>query len=170
MLKNIDQEQNDDNDNHSENVEDSLSEDENGTEPIINLNIALNNGINASLSIYENDNIEQKVKRFSIINKISPNDEQKLLQKVKEELNKKSNDSQNDTMQYIKNTKNETIKEPKDIQKNSPIDFIPEHKNRLDHILNESESFSTSESFSQSNNKLNNLIKDFKSDDINKLL
>ena len=169
MLKNVGHEENIDNNN--ENVDDSLSDDENEMGPIINLKISLNNGKKASLEIYERDNIEEKVKRFCITNKICPNDEQKLLQRVKEELETKSNDSQNDAIQYIQNSKNEKIKESNNMQEKNPrnIDFIPENKNKLDHILNESESFSKSESFQQSNNILNNLIKDFKSDDINKI-
>ena len=167
MLKNNDQD-----DNNSENVQDSLSDNENDNEPMVNLNITLINGKNASLEIYEGDNIEQKVKNFCITNKISPNDEQKLLQRVKDELkNLETNNSQNDTMEYIKKVKNKSIKQSKNEQKNSPryLDFLPEQKNKLDHILNESESFSKSESIRQSNNNLMNSIQEYKSDDINKI-
>ena len=68
MLNNKDKNQIED--NNSENVEDSLSEDENenGVHPLINLNISLNNGKKESLAIYENDNVEQKVKDFCLTN------------------------------------------------------------------------------------------------------
>ena len=64
MLNNKDKDQIED--NNSENVEESLSEDgnENGVYPLINLNISMNNGQKKSLAIYENNNVEQKVKEF----------------------------------------------------------------------------------------------------------
>ena len=64
MLNNKDKDQMED--NKSENVEESLSEDENtnGVYPLINLNISMNDGQKKSLAIYENNNVEQKVKEF----------------------------------------------------------------------------------------------------------
>ena len=167
MLKNS----NDNNfeDNNNENIQDSESEEENPNEPLLNLNISLNNGKTTNLSIYEGENIEQKIKQFCINNKISPKDEKVLMEKVKEELEIKSN-SQLDTMNNDNNRiTNKTVKEPKDIQNIVPkfMDYLPEEKDKLDHILNESESFSKSESVRQSNKDFE-IEKEYKSNEINK--
>ena len=156
-------------DNNSENVQ-SSSEEENGIYPLVNLNISLNNGQKTSLLIYENDNVEEKVHEFCLNNKISPNDQNLLLQRVKMELDTKTNTSKTDTIQYENRSTNKTIDEPKDNQQVFPKynEYIPKEKNKLDHIFNESESFSASDSLKQSSN-LNNLIRDFKSDSNNKI-
>lgn len=166
MLKNIEQNQKDD--NHSENIEDSLSGDDN--EPIVNLDIFLNNGKKAKLSIYEGENIKEKVKQFCKNNRIFPKEEKVLLQKVNEEF-EISNTTQKDKSKYDNSSINRTLKQPKVKQKIVPkfTDYIPEEKKKLEHILNESESFTISESVKQSNNHLDNLIKEFKSDSINKI-
>ena len=155
-------------DNNQENIQDSQSEDENPNEPLINLNISLNNGKKTNLTIYEGENIEQKVKQFCLNNKISPKDEKILLEKVKEEIESKP-PSQLETMNYDNRNTNKTIKEPKDIQNIVPkfMDYLPEEKNKLDHILNESESISVSESVRQSNKNFET-EKEYISKDINK--
>ena len=156
------------NDDFEENIQDSQSEDENLNEPLINLNISLNNGKKTNLTIYEGENIEQKVKQFCLNNKISPKDEKILLEKVKEEIESKP-PSQLETMNYDNRNTNKTIKEPKDIQNIVPkfMDYLPEEKNKLDHILNESESISVSESVRQSNKNFET-EKEYISKDINK--
>ena len=50
---------------------------------------------------------------------------------------------------------------------NKFLDYIPKEKNRLEHILNESDSLSISESLKESNN-LDNLIREYKNDDMKK--
>ena len=156
-------------DNNSENVEESISEEENedGVYPLINLNISLNNGQRKSLIIYEKDNIEQKVKDFCLTNRISPDDEEALLQRVKEELDTKSSKSKTGSFKHDSLSSKKIINEPKDIQimNNKFLDYLPEEKTRLDHILNESDSVSVSESLKQTNN-LDNLIKEYKSDKV----
>ena len=57
MLKNLNQYE----DNNSENIQETSNEEENEILPLVNLNISLNNGQKTCLSIYENDNVEQKV-------------------------------------------------------------------------------------------------------------
>ena len=155
-------------DNNSENVEESLSdeENENGVYPLINLNISMNNGQKKSLAIYENDNIEQKVKDFCTTYRISPNDQEVLLQRVKEELDTKSSYSKTGTFKNDNLSSTKSIKGPKDSQRLSNIflDYVPKEKNRLEHILNESDSISLSESLKQSNN-LDNLIREYKNGD-----
>ena len=168
MLNNKDKDQTED--NNSENVEESLNEDEdeneNGVYPLINLNISMNNGQKKSLAIYENDNVEQKVKDFCLTNRISPNDEEVLLQRVKEELDSKSSNSKIASFKYDNLSSTKSIKEPKDRQlmNNKFLDYVPKEKRRLEHILSESDSLSVTESLKQSNN-LDNLIKEFKNDD-----
>ena len=168
MLKNLNQEQEDD--NHSENVHDSQSDDEN--EPLVNLDILLNNGKKAKLSIYEGDNIKEKVKHFCKNNRISPKEEEILLKRVNEELEANSNESPKEKKLLKNNIINNKVKETKNNNKNNEpkiINYIPNEKRKLDHILNESESFSISESVRKSKNNLENLIKDYKSDNINKI-
>jgi len=168
MLNNKDKDQTED--YNSENVEESLNEDEdeneNGVYPLINLNISMNNGQKKSLAIYENDNVEQKVKDFCLTNRISPNDEEVLLQRVKEELDSKSSNSKTASFKYDNLSSTKSIKEPKDRQlmNNKFLDYVPKEKRRLEHILSESDSLSVTESLKQSNN-LDNLIKEFKNDD-----
>ena len=165
MIKNIKQDRN--NDNQSENIrDDSLSEDDD--EPLINLDILLNNGKNEKLSIYKGDNIKEKVKQFCELNRIFPKEEKVLLQRVNEELEIRSNATQKAKNKFDYNSINKTVKQPNEIENLVPkfTDYIPEEKKKLEHILNESESFSISESVKQSNNKLDNLMKEYKSDSI----
>ena len=166
MIKNVNQEQDD---NHSENVQDSQSDDE--KEPLVNLDILLNNGKKAKLSIYEGDNIKEKVKHFCKNNRISPKEEEILLKRVNEELEANSNESQKEKKLLKNNLINKKVKETNNNQKREPkiLDYIPNEKRKLDHILNESESFSISESVRKSKNNLENLIKDYKSDNVNKI-
>ena len=167
MIKNLDQEQ--DNDNHSENVQDSQSDVEN--EPLVNLDILLNNGKKAKLSIYKEDNIKEKVKQFCKNNRISPKEEGILLKRVNKELESNSNESQKEKKILESNLINKKIIESNNNQKIEPkiLDYIPNEKRKLDHILNESESFSISESVRKSKNNLDTLIKEYKSDNINKV-
>ena len=168
MIKNIKQDIN--NDNQSENIQDdSLSE--NDDEPIINLDILLNNGKNEKLSIYKGDNIKEKVKQFCELNRIFPKEEKVLLQRVNEELEIRSNATQKTKNKFDYNSINKTVKQSNEIEYLVPkfTDYIPEEKKKLEHILNESESFSISESVKQSNNKLDNLMKEYKSDSIKKI-
>ena len=153
-------------DNNSENIEDSIGQDENGIYPLVNLNISLNNGQKKSLEIYENDNAKRKVKEFCFTNRISPSDEEVLLQRVKEELGTKSTNSKNRTRNdNLSSDRN--IEQPKKTKQinNNFLDYIPKEQKRLDQILNESDSISVSQSLKQSTNNLDDLIKDFKSDD-----
>ena len=164
MFKNIKQDRN--NDNQSENIQDdSLSEDD---EPIINLDILLNNGKNEKISIYKGDNIKEMVKQFCQLNRIFPKEEKVLLQRVNEELEIRSNATQKAKNKFDYNSINKTVKQSYEIENLEPkfTDYIPEEKKKLEHILNESESFSISESVKQSNNKLDNLMKEYKSDNI----
>ena len=162
MLKKIDD------DNHSENVEDSFSDDNNSSDPIVKLDLSLNNGKKATLCIYEGDNINKKVNEFCKFHKISPRDEKILLQKVKEEL---ETISQNDDTIQNNNHLTNTTKEYNNNNNISPknMDYIAKEKNKLDHILNESESRSLTESLRESENDLENLIKEYKSDSIDKI-
>ena len=65
-----------------------------GIEPLVSLDILLNNGKNEKFEIFEGDDIEEKVKQFCKNNKISPKEEKVLLKRVNEELEVKSNNSQ----------------------------------------------------------------------------
>ena len=153
-------------DNNSENVEESLSEGENGIYPIVNLNISLNNGKKESLVINGNDNFKEKVKEFCLANRISPSDEEVLLQRVKEELDTKSI-NKTGNFNYDNLSTNKNIEEPTNGRpiNNNFLDYVPKEKNRLDQILNESDSVSVSQSLKQSTNKLDSLIREYKTDD-----
>ena len=154
-------------DNNSENVEESISEDENGIYPLVNLNISLNNGQKKSLIIYENDNVKGKVKEFCFTNRISPNDEEVLLQRVKEELDSKSIISKTGNFNFDNISNNKNIEKPENrpISNNNFLDYVPKEKNRLDQILNESDSISVSQSLNQQSNNLDSLIREYKNDD-----
>ena len=151
MLKNINIEDDiQNNSKNSENVEDSITLDENDQEPLCSFDISLNNGKKASLLIYEGDDYEKKVINFCEKYKISPDDAQVLMQRVQEELNINSNP---DTMKYDKNDIKDNISNegPQDkfIPETDQIGvqgqgFIAKEKNKLDHILNESDSISVS--------------------------
>ena len=91
MLKNINPQELNNRSANSENIEDSQSIDENDIEPLCSFDISLNNGKKATLIINEGDNYEQKVNNFCQTYKISPQDAQVLLQKVKEEIELYSN-------------------------------------------------------------------------------
>ena len=160
-------------DNHSENIEDSLNEENNNLNPLINLDLSLNNGKKASLSIYKGDNIRIKVNEFCKNHRISPKDEKVLIKRIRKELgitNSKNNFiNQDDNQQTL--PINKTIKES-NIMQNNPqkfIDYIAKEKNKLDHIFNESESFSVNESQKRSNNNYESLIKEYKGDGIDKI-
>ena len=180
MLKNINQEELNNRNSHSENIDDSQNINDDEQEPLCSFDISLNNGKKASLIIYEEDNYEQKVEDFCKKYKISPQDGQILLQRVKEELEISSNN--NNSTNNNSKSDNKPIEEintninKKHINDNNMINNIPKKENlylgnknyvakegkKLDHILNESESMSLSESVKQSNdNKINNLIKDY---------
>ena len=180
MLKNIGPEELKNHSQNSENIDDSQSQEENGIEPLCSFDISLNNGQKATLIIKEDDNYEQKVNTFCEEYKISPQDRQVLLQKVKEELemysnvDNNNNDIKNDDNNKINNNinnkefnNNERNEEPKDKIPNNRnlimgnINYIPKEQKKLDHILNESESFSFSSSVSQSQNNLNNKKNEF---------
>ena len=156
-------------DSHSENIDDSLNEDEKRKQSLVNLDISINNRKKASLIIYEGDKIEQKVNNFCKNYRIAPYYKKMILNKVYEELDTNTNNSLNDTINN--DLKNNANKEPKEVQNIIPkfIDFIPEEKRKLDHILNESESLSISESSKEIfiNNINQNAIK--KNIDNNKL-
>ena len=170
MLKNINIEDDiQNNSKNSENIEDSITLDENDQEPLCSFDISLNNGKKASLLIYEGDDYKKKVINFCEKYKISPDDAQVLMQRVQEELNINSNP---DTMKYDKNDIEENISNEGPQNKFIPETdrmgvqgqgFIAKEKNKLDHILNESESISVYESIKQSkdNDKMNNLIKEY---------
>ena len=164
MLKNLNQYE----DNNSENIQETSNEEENEILPLVNLNISLNNGQKTCLSIYENDNVEQKVQDFCLKNRISPNDQKLLMQRVKSELETNFNTSKTDTIQYDNRSSNKIIDVPKDKQQMYPrfMDFIPKEKNKLEHILNESETLSFPDSKRQSSNLD---IKDSKSDSNSKI-
>ena len=160
MLKTID-------DDNRENVVDSSSDDNNSSGPIVKLDLSLNNGKKTTLCIYEEDNINKKVNEFCKIHKISPTDEKILLERVKEEL---ETNSQNDNTIKNNNSLTNTIKESNNNKNISPknMDYTPKQKNKLDHIIDESESHSLTESLKDSNNNLENLIKEYKNDNIDK--
>lgn len=153
-------------DNNSENVEDSINEDENGIYPLVHLNISLKNGQKKSLIIYENDNAKRKLKEICFTNRISPSDEDVLLQRVKEELDTRSINSKNGTFKYDNFSTDKNIKQKKNRQQinNNFLDYVPKEQKRLDQILNESDSISVSQSLKQSTNNLDDIIKDFKND------
>ena len=170
MLKNIKQEELNNRSANSENIEDSQSFDENNIEPLCSFDISLNNGKKATLIINEGDNYEQKVNNFCHTYKISPQDGQVLLKRVKEEIEMYPNiDNYNIDNNNNNNVKynNEINPEPQSgLEKLQNLflgnkDYIPKEKKKLDHILNESESFSISESVNQSQNKSNNTKKDY---------
>ena len=171
MLKNINLQELNNRSANSENIEDSQSLDENDIGPLCSFDISLNNGKKATLIINEGDNYEQKVNDFCQTYKISPQDGQVLLQRVKEEIEMYSNiDNDN-----INNKNNDNINNNNIINNNNNInydyqinnipqynnqkienlslgnkDYMPKEQKKLDHILNESESFSLSESATQS--------------------
>ena len=103
-------------DNNSENVEDSINEDENGIYPLVHLNISLKNGQKKSLIIYENDNAKRKLKEICFTNRISPSDEDVLLQRVKEELDTRTINSKNGTFKYGNLSTDKNIKQKKNRQ------------------------------------------------------
>ena len=85
MLKNINIEDDiQNNSKNSENIEDSITLDENDQEPLCSFDISLNNGKKASLLIYEGDDYKKKVINFCEKYKISPDDAQVLMQRVQE--------------------------------------------------------------------------------------
>ena len=173
MLKNFNPEELKNISQNSENVDDSQSVEENGIEPLCSFDISLNNGQKATLVIKEDDNYEQKVNNFCETYKISPQDRQVLLQKVKEELemysnvDKNNNKNDNNNINSKELINNEINEEPKDKIPNNRnliignINYKPNEQKKLDHILNESESFSLSSSVSQSQNNLNNIKNKF---------
>ena len=151
--------QDESNDNHSENIEDSESEEEKKYRIFLYITI---NGKEIPLKIYQIDNYEQEVKQFCKKNNVSSIAQQALLRKVEEELERKSNGSENISNKSYNYYSNKTVKEPKDTQtfaKSSS--FKPKEKNRLEHIFNESETASLSESLNQSHNNLENLIREY---------
>lgn len=151
--------QNESNDNHSENIEDSESEEEKKYRIFFNITI---NGKEIPLKIYQIDNLEQEVKQFCKKYNVSSIAQQALLQKVEEELERKSKGSENISNKSDIYYSNKTVREPKDMQtfaKSSS--FKPKEKNRLEHIFNESETASLSESLNQSHKNLENLIREY---------
>ena len=151
--------QNESNGNHSENIEDSESEEEKKIRIILNITI---NGKEIPLKIYDDDNFEQKIKEFCQKNNLSSKAQQDLLRKVEEELEHKSNGSENISNKSDNYYSNKIVREPKDTQTfGKSISFKPKEKNRLEHIFNESESVSLSESLNQSHNNLDNLIREY---------
>ena len=166
MLKNINPEEMNNRSANSENIDDSQSQDENGQEPLCSFDISLNNGKKASLEINEGDNYEQKVKNFCEKYKISPQDGEVLLKRVKEEIDSNSNNNtnindfknNNKPIEEISNKFSEPLKEN---LYNGNRYYIPKEEKKLDHILNESESMSVSESVKKSQNNENNLIKQY---------
>ena len=151
--------QNESNDNHSENIEDSESEEEKKYRIFFNITI---NGKEIPLKIYQIDNFKQEVKQFCKKNNVSSIAQQALLRKVEDELERKSKGSENISNKSDIYYSNKTVREPKDTQtfaKSSS--FKPKEKNRLEHIFNESETASLSESLNQSHNNLENLIREY---------
>ena len=184
MLKNINPEELNNRSSNSENIDDSQNINDDEQEPLCSFDISLNNGKKASLIIYDEDNYEQKVEDFCQKYKISPQDGQVLLKRVKEELELSSNNNisnNNITNNNISKSDNKTKEEintninKTNINNNNMINNMPKKENlflgnknyvakegnKLDHILNESESMSLSESLKKSNDKVNNLIKDY---------
>ena len=184
MLKNINPEELNNRSSNSENIDDSQNINDDEQEPLCSFDISLNNGKKASLIIYDEDNYEQKVEDFCHKYKISPQDGQVLLKRVKEELeissnnNISNNNNSNNNISKNNNKPKEEINKninKNNINDNNMINNIPKKENlflgnknyvakegnKLDHILNESESMSLSESLKKSNDKVNNLIKDY---------
>ena len=93
MLKNINPEELNNRSSNSENIDDSQNINDDEQEPLCSFDISLNNGKKASLIIYDEDNYEQKVEDFCQKYKISPQDGQVLLKRVKEELELSSNNN-----------------------------------------------------------------------------
>ena len=189
MLKNINPQELNNRSANSENIEDSQSIDENDIEPLCSFDISLNNGKKATLIINEGDNYEQKVNNFCQTYKISPQDAQVLLQKVKEEIELYSNiDNNNNNHKNNNNINNNNIiKDNNNINYDYKMNNIPQNNNnqkyenlslgnkvympneskKLDRILNESESYSLSESVNQSQNNINNVKKEYNNNIIN---
>ena len=178
MLKNINPDELNNRSSNSENINDSQNIEDNEQEPLCSFDISLNNGKKASLIIFEEDNYKKKVQDFCEKYKISPQDGKVLLKRVKEELEISSNNDNskiinkpteeiNTNINNNKNLNNNMSNMNNNIPKKGNLyigneRYIPKEERKLDKILNESESMSLSESVKQSNNKVNNLINDYK--------
>ena len=110
---------------NNENVNDSQNEEENIVEPLLNLNISLNNGQKTSLIIYDDKNMEKNVKDFCIKHKISPQDENLLLQRVKEELENNVEQSESET---INKNENDIHEDDQHQQNLKYYEYIPKEK------------------------------------------